>query len=78
MKATPDKAANITPSDSADLPNIGYVYVGSGGSLRCTLAGMTDGTYIDYAASDDRFYPSLVKRVWSSGTTASDLVLHYD
>lgn len=78
MIGTPKKAASVSPSDTTDLAKPGYIYVGTSGSLRLTLSEMQDGTYVDYAPADDRHYSWVVKRVWSTGTTATGIVVHYD
>ena len=71
---TPSKAVAVTPSDSTDL-DIGVLFVGTGGDVKVDLA--TYGTSVTYKhVADGVFLPVLVKRVYSTGTTASDIVIH--
>lgn len=65
---------NITPSDTEDLANLPReLYIGTGGSLRVTMAG--NGAVLDLAnvPSGTRL-PYIAERIWQSGTTASDIV----
>ncbi len=63
----------ITPSDSVDLTVLPKaISATTDGIIRCTLSGMTDGTFIDVPSSG---YASIrCKRVWATGTTATGLV----
>lgn len=70
-------AAAITPSDSADIANIGdggvVVYVGVGGDLVVdTLGGQTAVTFKNMGSG--QILPVVVKRVRSTNTTATNLV----
>lgn len=64
----------ITPSDSADLPEIARLYVGTSGNVQVTLSGMPDGTSVTLPGVPAGFAPLLVKRVWAAGTTAGNLI----
>ena len=76
---TPDEqsfaraGAQITPSDSADLASVCKgLWVAAEGTVRFTPVGNTDGTYITSGTlSAGTIIPYLVKRVWSTGTTAT-------
>lgn len=71
----PSNGAAVTPNDSADLARSGILYVGTGGSVvittvggdTLTLTGVPSGSWI----------PVRVKRVFSTGTTASGIVVFY-
>lgn len=62
---------NITPSDSADLPDaLRMLIIGTGGDVKITdPRGVTD-VYALEAGN----YPIRVSRIWATGTTATGLV----
>lgn len=63
----------VTPNDSTDLSIVPKaVLVGGSGVLRCTLLQMTDGTYLDLPVFAG-FNPLRCKRVWSTGTSATNI-----
>jgi hypothetical protein len=63
----------ITPSDSIDLSiTARAVFVGGGGNLRVMLAGGDTVTLNGVIAG--MIYPLRVKRVMSTGTSATNLV----
>lgn len=65
----------ITPSDGADLAVLGvFVHVGVSGDLKVTTAG---GDTVTYTAVANGWFPVLVNRVWSNGTTATNLSAGY-
>jgi hypothetical protein len=70
----PRNAAEITPNDSADLDYVTRcIYVGTSGDVTVDLVGI--GTNITYANLPSGFYLiGFFSRVYSTGTTASDLV----
>ena len=71
-------ASAITPNDAEDIIATAGIYVGVSGDLRVTLAEMADGshvTFTDLAAGI--IHPLVVKRVWNTGTTATDIVAVY-
>ena len=78
LKRTPANAVAITPSDTVDLAKPSFLYVTVGGTLKITLNGMTDGTFISVSPGDDREYAYLVKRVWATGTTATGVIALFD
>lgn len=73
--ALPANAADVTPNDSTDLSQYGTLYVGTGGDVKVDLVISGTVTYTNVA--DGSFLPILVKRVHSTGTTASDIVVQY-
>jgi len=75
-------AVDITPDDSADIPNTTErgccVYVGdiSGGSnIKVTMESGNDITFTGVVAGS--FLPILVTRVFSTGTTATEILALY-
>lgn len=68
-------AADVTPNDSADIGNAPCrgLYIGVTGDVRVTLAGMADGAHVTFANVPVGFAPLQAKRVWSTGTTATDI-----
>jgi len=69
-------ATAVTPSDSADLPNVCRgLYVGSTGNIT---VDMPDGATILFSnVVSGIIFPVRVKRVRSTGTTATGLVAIY-
>lgn len=62
---------NITPSDSADLTDaLRMLIVGVGGDVKITDTRDVTDVFTLEAGN----YPVRVKRVWSTGTTATGLV----
>lgn len=71
--------AAVTPSDSADLDAYAKaVYVGASGDVTVTLTNMADGTFIKFSNHPVGYMPVQVKRVWSTGTTATLILALYD
>ena len=68
----PEDAATVTPSDSADLAQFSVVYVGTGGNVKVTTAQGTAVTFSNAVAGT--VLPVRVRRVWSTGTTATNLL----
>jgi len=69
-------ASAITPSDSADLAQAGVVFVGTGGAIKVTTL---KGTEITFGNVPDGYELKCeVKKVFSTGTTATNLVLYHD
>lgn len=66
-------AAAVTPNDSADLAYIARgLYVGGAGTLKVTLE---DGTNLTFGAvTAGSLLPIRVSRVWSTGTSATNIV----
>lgn len=72
--ATPgENAFAVTPNDSADMDFVTRaIYVGVAGNVKMTLLGGTTVTFVGLVAGG--LYPLRVKRIWSTGTTASNLI----
>lgn len=65
-------AVAVTPNDSSDLPNVSVLYVGVGGHVKVTTRAGTDITF--YNLNNGQFVPVQVRRVFATGTTATNLV----
>jgi len=62
----------ITPDDNTDLSLLARgIYVGTSGDLKVTMADNTTVTFGSIAAGV--VHPIAVKRVWSTGTSASGI-----
>jgi hypothetical protein len=72
VKAVPIKDAySPTPSDSVDTTWVSRsVFSILGGTIRVTLSGMADGTWVEYTTVDNERQPLGIKRLWLTGTTA--------
>lgn len=71
-----ESLASITPNDSADLARpTRAVYVGTSGDLKVTDISGNTVTLYDLAAG--MFHPIRVVRIFSTGTTASDIAVIY-
>jgi hypothetical protein len=70
------QAFAIAPDDAQDLPTFAAaLWVGTGGSLTVMLRGMTTPVTIpNVAASTAAPVPLYVRRVYATGTTASNLI----
>lgn len=73
-KSIPENAAVVTPNDSNDLANPGVIYVGVAGDIKVDMLGT--GTAIPYK-SVSGWLPAKVKRVYATGTTATDIIVGY-
>lgn len=69
-------AAAITPSDAAVLANpTRGLFIGSTGNIRVEMAGSGGGGgTVTFSNIPVGLYPLAVKQVYSTGTTASDIV----
>lgn len=68
-------AASVTLSDSAIIPNTRSLYIGVGGDVKVTLA---DGQSVVFKnANAGAILPVQVTSVWTTGTTATDIVALY-
>lgn len=72
-------AAVVVPSDTADLAEPGRcLYLGVGGDVRVTLAGMSAGESVVYRNCGNGWSRAMeVTRVWSTGTTARSMVVEF-
>lgn len=70
-------AAAITPADGADLPDTAYgIYVGGAGNITVDMIGI--GANITFLAVPvGTVLPIIATRVYSTGTTATNLVALY-
>ncbi len=65
-------AIDISPDDGADLTVTSRaLYVGGAGDVRLTLAG---GRTVTLRAVQVGWHPVRARRVWATGTTATDIV----
>ena len=80
QKLQVSRAAAVTPSNTVDIPYVGggdikwecVLYVGGAGNLRVLTAGEDDVTFTGVLAGS--FLPVQVKRVFASGTSATNIV----
>lgn len=74
--AAPAKhAAVVTPADGADLAHASRsLYIGTGGTLKVTTLG---GETLTITVGDNMMLPLRVVRVFSTGTTATDILSLY-
>ncbi len=70
----PGRATVVVPHDSNNLANEGTLYIGGAGSaaLKVTTVGNQD---VAFAGVTVGFFPLRVKRVWSTGTDVTNIVL---
>jgi hypothetical protein len=65
-------AAAVTPSDTADLAAASTaIFIGGGGNLRVSMLG---GGIVTFAGLPIGWHPIRVTRVWSTSTTATNIV----
>jgi len=68
-----ERAFDVTPSDSSNLPQITRgLYVGIIGDVHVIMAGGDDVTFTDMAAGV--IHPLRVRQILVSGTNAGDLI----
>jgi hypothetical protein len=78
-RTIPSNAIAVNPSDTNNLNKVSTLYVGVGGDLTVTLAGMTTGTSVTYVNIPDGFdFARAVIRVWNTGTTCTNIIADYD
>lgn len=71
----PGDAAAVTPSDVRDLPEISVIYVGGFGTTGAVKVTTAQGTDVTFTGVPAGFViPVQVRRVWSTGTTATNIV----
>lgn len=71
------KAEAVTLSDSNDV-YYRFLYVGVGGDLIVTPMRNTADAGVLYKNVPVGWFPVAVRRVWSTGTTATNVVGHLD
>jgi hypothetical protein len=69
------EAAAVTLSDSTELAPTRSLYIGAGGNLKVTTAYGTDVTFSNVVAGS--ILPIQVTKVWSTGTTAANVIALY-
>ena len=67
-----EDGASVTPSDSTALQT-GVLYIGSGGNVNVRTRAGTDLLFANVA--DGSFLPVVVDMVYSTSTTASDILI---
>lgn len=81
QKLQPGRAAEVTPNDNVNIKNPAdnlptkegcVLYVGTGGDIRVLTAGGDGVTFVN--VQNGTFLPVQVLRVFSSDTTASDIL----
>lgn len=71
----PSFVETVTPSDSTDLTYYTQsIYVGVTGDVRLTPIDVADGSYVLYKALAAGRYNIRAKRIWSTGTTATNIL----
>jgi hypothetical protein len=66
---------SVTPNDSTDLTrNARGVYCTAAGTLKVTMA---NGDVLTFTSVACQYHPIEVKRIWSTGTTATGIIALY-
>jgi hypothetical protein len=71
----PGGATTFTSSDTVNLTTPSVIYVGGAGSVKVTTVQGDDTTFVGLQAG--QVIPVQVIRVWSTGTTATNLLRVY-
>ena len=71
VTVTPSNTANISESTEAAKSGV-VLYIGTGGDLKVLTSGGDEVTFTNI--QDGSFLPVQVVRVFSTGTTASDII----
>jgi len=71
----PGGAEAVTPSDSVNLTTPSVIYVGTTGNVKVTTAQGDATTFVGVISGS--VIPVQVIRVWSTGTTATNIVRIY-
>jgi len=76
------RAADVTPSDTVDIPSVStaggagnngcVLYCGVAGNIRVVTVGNDDVTLV--GVNTGAFIPLQVKRVFTTGTTATNIL----
>ena len=75
QEATTDEVVNVAPSDDTDLTLwISKFYVGGAGNLKFTTDGGVTATLENLVAGKTYAFTFLIKRIFATGTTATDIV----
>lgn len=70
-----ERAVSITPSDATDFKPTRGIYVGAAGDVAVDMADGTAVTFTELSAGV--VHPLSVKRVYSTGTTATNILALY-
>lgn len=69
------KAAAVTPNDTNDLAyNSKRLHIGTGGTVKIDTVG---GDTVTYTAASGTYLNVRAKKVYSTGTTATNIVAEY-
>ncbi len=68
-----DNVADVTLDDNNDLTNAGILYVGVGGDVK--VIDIEGNTLIITGIPNGQFIHALVKKVFNSGTSASEIIV---
>lgn len=71
----PSDAAVVVPADGSDLPRAGRLFVGGAGAVKVTTIAGNDVTFTGVIAGS--VLPVRVKKVFATGTTATNMVAMY-
>lgn len=72
---SPRNGVAVTTSDSVDLVTVSTgLYIGVSGDVAVTLVGMADGTSIVFKAHPVGYLIGQVKRVWTTNTSATNIL----
>jgi hypothetical protein len=72
-QSIPKHAVTAVQSDTVNLVNPVVVYVGGDGNVKITTEGGEATTFVGLSAGD--ILPVSALRIWSTGTTATNLVM---
>ena len=72
-QAIPKNAGAAVQSDTVNLITPVVVYIGGDGNLKITTEGGQAVTFVGLSAGD--IVPVSALRIWSTGTTATNLVM---
>jgi hypothetical protein len=67
-------AFNVTPSDTGTIRETKALYIGTSGDLKVDMA---DGSTVTFSSIGVGFHELSVKRVYATGTTATNIVALY-
>ena len=68
----PGGAYSVTASDTINLPYVSVIYIGGAGSVKVTTAQGDEVTFVGLQTGS--VLPVQALRVWSTGTTATNLI----
>lgn len=68
-----DNVLDVVTSNTVDLASSGLIYVGTGGNVKVDSLQAGTVTYLN--VPNGKFIKGRVSRVYSTGTTASDMIV---